>query len=257
MAAIRSAAGALLAFLMLAAGAVAQTAPCQPAPQSAWEVEHERLLHTDWAELGRYHQADAKVMAPAPGERRIVFMGDSITEGWRGTAKPEGPEMGAFFAGRPYLNRGISGQTTPQMLVRFRQDVIALQPKAVVLLAGTNDIAGNTGEVTLETIEDNVSTMAELARAHHIRVVLVSVLPAAEYGWRPGRQPAPKILELNRWLRDYAAANGHLYVDLHTAMSTPEGGMRRELSEDGVHPNHEGYALMERLLRPALERAVR
>ena len=243
--------------LLMSAPMWAQTTPCQPVPQSAWEVEHERLLHNDWAELGRFRLANAKVAAPAPGERRVVFMGDSITEGWRGTVQPQGPEMGAFFAGRPYLNRGISGQTTPQMLVRFRQDVIALQPKAVVLLAGTNDIAGNTGEVTLEAIEGNLATMAELARAHHIRVVLVSVLPAAEYGWRPGRQPAPKIVELNRWLGEYAAANGHLYVDLHMAMSTPEGGMKRELSEDGVHPNHAGYELMERLLRPAVERAVR
>jgi lysophospholipase L1-like esterase len=243
--------------LLMSAPMWAQTAPCQPAPQSAWEVEHERLLHTDWAELGHFRQSNAKLSAPAPGERRVVFMGDSITEGWRATARPVGPEMGAFFAGRPYLNRGISGQTTAQMLVRFRPDVIALQPRAVVLLAGTNDIAGNTGEVTLETIEANLSTMAELARAHHIRVVLVSVLPAAEYGWRPGRQPAPKILALNRWLGEYAAAHGYLYVDLHTAMSTPEGAMRRELSGDGVHPNHVGYALMERLLRPVVERAVR
>jgi lysophospholipase L1-like esterase len=247
----------LMIGLLMSAPLWAQTAPCAPVPQSAWEVEHERLLHSDWAELGRFRQANAKVTAPAPGERRVVFMGDSITEGWRGTIKPEGPEMGAFFAGRPYLNRGISGQTTAQMLVRFRQDVIALQPKVVVLLAGTNDIAGNTGEVTLEAIEGNLSTMAELAEAHHIRVLLVSVLPAAEYGWRPGRQPAPKILALNRWLGEYAAAHGLTYVDLHTAMSTPEGAMRRELSADGVHPNHVGYALMERLLRPALERAVR
>jgi len=243
--------------LLMSAPLFAQSTPCAPAPQSAWEVERERMLHNDWAELGRFRLANAKVMAPAPGERRVVFMGDSITEGWRGTVQPEGPEMGAFFAGRAYLNRGISGQTTAQMLVRFREDVIALQPKAVVLLAGTNDIAGNTGEVTLEAIEGNLATMAELARAHHIRVVLVSVLPAAEYGWRPGRQPAPKILALNRWLKDYADANGYIYVDLHTAMATPEGGMRHELSEDGVHPNHAGYELMERLLRPVVERAAR
>jgi lysophospholipase L1-like esterase len=191
------------------------------------------MLHEDWAELSRYRMANAVLPAPAAGERRVVFMGDSITEGWRNTAKPPAPEMGAFFIGKPYINRGISGQTTPQMLVRFRDDVIALKPAAVVLLAGTNDLAGNTGEMTLAAIEENIATMSELARLHGIRVVLISVLPVAEYGWNPGRQPAPKIVALNARLREYARNN-----------------------EDGVHPNRAGYELMARLLQPAIDEAL-
>jgi len=252
----------LLVFLLGTSLALAQSTPAPKpsappplAPQpSAWEVERERLLLTDWPELARFRAANAALSAPAPGAPRVVLMGDSITEGWRGA--PNGPETGAFFPGKLYVNRGISGQTTPQMLLRFRQDVIALRPAVVVLLAGTNDIAGNTGETTLEAIEDNFATMCELARLHGIRVVLASVLPAADYPWRPGLRPAPKIAALNHWLRAYAAANHHIYLDYFTPMSTPAGALRPELTADGVHPNHAGYELMAPLLQQSIDAAL-
>jgi acyl-CoA thioesterase I len=205
---------------------------------------------TDWPALAKYRQANADLGPPKPGERRVVFMGNSITEGWA-------PHFDSLFPGKPYVGRGISGQTTPQMLVRFRQDVIALQPKVVVILGGTNDIAGNTGPSTLEMIEDNLASMTDLAKANGIRVVLVSVLPAADYPWRRGLDPAPKITVLNAWIKRYAARAGVLYLDLHAPMSDGNGGMRPELSSDGVHPNATGYALMARLTEPAIERASR
>jgi lysophospholipase L1-like esterase len=209
----------------------------------------------DWAQLAYYRQANAVLPAPSAANPRVVLMGDSITEGW-----PEsriGAEMGSLFPGKPYVNRGISGQTTPQMLVRFRQDVIALKPTAVVILAGTNDLAGNTGEETLEEIEGNLASMCELARANAIRVVLVSVLPAADYPWAPGRQPIPKIAALNQWLRDYAAANHHSYLDLFTPMATPAGAMRDGLhTGDGVHPSRAGYELMAPLMQKAIEETL-
>jgi len=176
-------------------------------------------------------------------------MGNSITQGWA-------PLFDSLFPGKPYVGRGISGQTTPQMLVRFRQDVIALKPQVVVILGGTNDIAGNTGPSTLEMIEDNLASMTELARANGIRVVLVSVLPAADYPWKRGIEPAPKIIALNAWLKHYAASAGAVYLDLHSAMDDGRGGMRPELSGDGVHPNAVGYALMAKLTAPAIERAL-
>jgi lysophospholipase L1-like esterase len=157
-----------------------------------------------------------------------------------------------MFPGKPYVGRGIGGQTTPQLLVRFRQDVIALRPKVVVILAGTNDIAGNTGPSTLEMIEDNLASMAELAKANGIRVVLSSVLPAYDYPWRPGLEPAPKIAALNAWMKRYAATHGAVYLDYHSAMADERQGLPRELSEDGVHPNEAGY----RVMAPLAERAI-
>jgi lysophospholipase L1-like esterase len=177
-------------------------------------------------------------------------MGDSITEGWARFFDAE-------FPGKPYINRGISGQTTPQMLVRFRQDVIALQPAAVVILAGTNDIAGNTGPSTLEMIEDNLVSMVELAKANHIRVVLSSVLPVFDYPWKPGLEPAPKIVALNSWLRRYAAAHDVVYLDYHTAMADARSGMRDGISTDGVHPNEAGYRIMAPLVERAIGEALR
>ena len=205
---------------------------------------------TDWAALGRYQSANAALGAPKPGEQRVVFMGNSITQGWA-------PLFDSLFPGKPYVGRGISGQTTPQMLVRFRQDVIALQPKVVVILGGTNDIAGNTGPSTLEMIEDNLASMTELATSNGIRVVLVSVLPAADYPWRPGIEPAPKIVALNAWIRDYATKVGETYLDLHTPMADEHQGMKAGLSSDGVHPNDAGYALMAKLTQPAIDLALR
>ena len=207
-------------------------------------------LRTDWAYLERYRADNAALGLPRPGEQRVVFMGNSITEGW---AK----YFAAMFPGKPYVGRGISGQTTPQMLVRFRQDVIALKPAVVVILGGTNDIAGNTGPSTLEMIESNIMSMVELARANGIRVVLVSVLPAFSYRWKPGMQPAPIIVSLNQWIRSYAAKNKIVYVDLHTPMADERMGMRSEFSGDGVHPNEAGYRVMAPLTEAAIRQALR
>ena len=203
----------------------------------------------DWPGLQRYRQANAQLPAPASGERRVVFMGNSITEGWA-------PLFATQFPGKPYIGRGISGQTTPQMLVRFRQDVIALKPKVVVILAGTNDIAGNTGPSTLEMIEDNLAAMTEMAQANGIRVVLCSVLPVLDYPWKRGLEPAPKIVALNQWMRQFAASRGAVYLDFHSAMSDERQGMRAELASDGVHPNAAGYAIMASLLEPAIRDAL-
>jgi len=217
-----------------------------------------KILH-DWPNLGRYAEANATLAAPAKFELRVVFMGDSITDAWIS------PEFGGFFPGKPYVDRGISGQTTPQMLIRFRPDVIALQPKVVVILAGTNDIAGNTGPMTLEQIEANLVSMAELAKANKIRVVLASVLPISNYGHdRQGNpldmrinRPPEKILELNGWLKRYAEANGHTYLDYFSAMVDPQGLLQQDLSEDGLHPNAKGYAVMSPLAEQAIRVALK
>jgi lysophospholipase L1-like esterase len=177
-------------------------------------------------------------------------MGDSITEGWHF----EGAE--GSFAGKPYINRGISGQTTPQMVLRFRQDVIALQPKVVVILGGINDIAGNTGPMTLEQTEDNLASMSELATANHIRVVLCSVLPAFDFPWHPGMTPAQKVLALNAWIKGYAAEKGHIYVDYHAAMKDERDGLPATLSRDGVHPLPAGYAVMAPLVEAGIQNAL-
>jgi lysophospholipase L1-like esterase len=187
---------------------------------------------------------------PAPGERRVVFMGNSITDSWARYF----PQM---FPGKPYVGRGISAQTTPQMLVRFRQDVVALRPAVVVILAGTNDIAGNTGPSTLEMIEDNLMSMTELARANGIRVVLSSVLPVYDYPWRPGLQPAPKIVALNAWMKAYAARAGVVYLDYFSAMADERQGLKGDLTRDGVHPTEAGYRVMAPLAEKAIAEALR
>src|SRR2546423_5832287 len=205
-------------------------------------------LRTDWPWLARYRAENLAL--PAPTSDRVVFMGNSITQGWA-------PLFPKLFPGKEYIGRGISGQTTPQMLVRFRQDVVALKPKVVVILGGTNDIAGNTGPSTVEMIEDNLASMAEIAKAHGIRVVLSSVLPVYDYPWRPGLQPAPKIVALNAWMKDYAAKNGAIYLDYHSAMRDARDGMRAELASDGVHPNDAGYRVMAPLVEKAIAAALR
>jgi lysophospholipase L1-like esterase len=186
-------------------------------------------------------------------------MGDSITDSW------QQPRFGGFFPGKPYVDRGISGQTTPQMLIRFRPDVIALGPKVVVILAGTNDIAGNTGPMTDEQIEANLASMADLAKANGIRVVFSSILPVSEYHVRPGdtnppqttRRPMARILALNAWMKNHAAANGHVYLDYFAAMIDARGLLRAELSEDDLHPNAAGYAIMAPLAEAAIQAALR
>jgi lysophospholipase L1-like esterase len=204
----------------------------------------------DWPNLAKYREANAQLSPPARGENRVVFYGNSITEGWA-------QYFPTMFPGKPYIGRGISGQTTPQMLVRFRQDVVALKPKVVVILAGTNDIAGNTGPSTLEMIEDNLASMTEIAKANGIRVVLSSVLPVYDYAWRPGLEPAPKIVALNKWMKAYAARMGEVYLDYHSAMADARQGMRADLSNDGVHPTEAGYRVMAPLAEAAIVEALR
>jgi lysophospholipase L1-like esterase len=205
---------------------------------------------TDWPNLARYHDDNAHLAPPAAGENRVVFMGDSITDGW-------GRQYGQFFPGKPYVNRGISGQTTPQMLIRFRPDVIALKPKVVVFLAGTNDIAGNTGPMTLDAIEDNLTSMAELATANNIKVVLSSVMPVCDYiKPQTERRPPEKIIALNAWMKDYAARNGFVYLDYYSAMLDDKEMFRKELTYDGLHPNDAGYEVMAPLAEKAIAAAL-
>jgi lysophospholipase L1-like esterase len=213
----------------------------------------------DWPNLARYREANTSVKPPQKNEKRVVFMGDSITDAWAQ------PQFGGFFPSKPYIDRGISGQTTPQMLIRFRPDVIALQPKVVVILAGTNDLAGNTGPMTLAQIEDNLTSMDQLAHASKVRVVLASVLPVSNYGhdregkpvdMRIKRQPE-KILELDAWIKKYAADHGDVYLDYFAATVDEHGLFKAELSEDGLHPNAKGYAVMSPLAEQAIQQALK
>jgi len=203
----------------------------------------------DWPNLEHFSEDNKKVGMPAPNENRVVFMGNSITIGWL-NKRPE------FFEGKPYINRGISGQTTPQMLLRFRQDVIDLNPKVVVILAGTNDIAGNTGPSTPKMILDNIKSMAELARANGIKVIISSVLPAFDYPWKPGLNPNEKIPALNKLLKEYTEANGHIYLDYYTAMADDKNGLPKKYADDEVHPTAAGYAVMEPLVEAAINKAL-
>lgn len=228
-------------------GAAPAQAKAPPAGYAEYKKAHDEQLLSDFPWLARFKQADAALGPPAPGEDRVVFMGDSITEGWH---------LGDSFPGKPYINRGISGQTSPQMVLRFRQDVIDLKPKVVLILAGTNDVAGNTGPMTPEETEDNLASMADLAAFNHIRVVLCSITPAFDFPWSPGLQPAPKIDALNDWIRNYAAEKGYVYVDYHSAMKDTRDGLPANLSHDGVHPNPAGYAIMAPLAEAGIEKAL-
>ncbi|CAM4381147.1 SGNH/GDSL hydrolase family protein [Zobellia roscoffensis] len=203
----------------------------------------------DWPNLSQFKEDNAKLAKPSTDENRVVFMGNSITIGWL-NSRPE------FFANKPYVNRGISGQTTPQMLVRFRQDVIDLQPKVMVLLAGTNDIAGNTGPSTLEMIMNNIKSMADLAAANDIKVILSSTLPAFNYPWKPGVEPAQKIVDLNKMIKAYAEEKGHIYLDYFSALADERNGLPKKYAKDGVHPTVEGYKVMEPLVEKAIDDAL-
>lgn len=197
----------------------------------------------DWAQFGRYAEANKTVKTPT----RVVFMGNSITDGWWGADS-------LFFKNNRFIGRGIGGQTTAQMLVRFRADVINLQPKAVVILAGTNDIAQNNGYIAPENILGNIISMAELAKANNIDVVLCSILPAYEYGWRKGLEPADKIIALNKMIKAYADQNNLTYVDYHSALKDERNGLPEKYSKDGVHPTMEGYKIMESMILKALKK---
>jgi lysophospholipase L1-like esterase len=213
------------------------------------EMQNIHYLKTDWPDLKRFREENTRVGLPEPGENRVVFMGNSITIGWI-EQRPE------FFKDKPYVNRGISGQTTPQMLVRFRQDVVDLKPSVVVILAGVNDIAGNTGPASLKMIEDNLASMCEIAKANSIKVVLSSVLPAWDFPWNKGSYPAEKIFELNQWIKSYALQNKHTYLDYYSRMVDERKGLREELTYDGVHPDADGYSIMEPLVEKAIREAI-
>ncbi len=200
----------------------------------------------DWAQFGRYAEANKTVKVPS----KVVFMGNSITDGWW-------PNDSTFFINNQYVDRGISGQTTSEMLVRFRADVINLKPKAVVILAGTNDIAQNNGYISLENAFGNIVSMVELAKANNIKPILCSVMPAYEFGWRKGLEPAGKIIKLNAMIKAYADKNKIIYVDYHSALADERGGLPEKYSKDGVHPTLEAYKIMETIVQKAITKVVK
>ncbi len=229
---------------------VPQSAPAKvehPPQYYVWKKAHDAELLVNFGDLDRFRKSDAELPAPKPGENRVVFMGDSITEDWK---------LEKSFAGKPYINRGISGETSPQMLVRFRQDVIDLHPKVVLILAGTNDIMENTGPMTTEESGAMIASMADLAVVNNIQVVLCSVLPSSEFAWSPALKPAPKIVELNAWIKNYAAEKGYIYVDYYSALADEYGGLPDALSNDGVHPSPAGFAIMAPLAEAGIEKAL-
>jgi lysophospholipase L1-like esterase len=254
---------ALLLFICGAWAAIAFGQTPAPTPDPCAEIKaratRAEARLNDWPALARYQDANAKTTSPSKDEARVVFMGDSITDSW------QNPKYGGFFPGKPYIDRGISGQTTPQMLIRFRADVIALQPKVVVILAGTNDLAGNTGPTTLAAIEDNLTSMFDLAHANGIRVVFASVLPISDYDKtkdgepiiRSKGRPPEQIKALNAWMKKYAAMHGGIYLDYFSAMADEKGFLKDELSDDGLHPNQKGYEVMAPLAQQAIAAALR
>jgi lysophospholipase L1-like esterase len=243
----------MLLFLVFAGSSVlvAQKNAAEPTNEQkeAWRKAQEEQLHNDWANLGRFREENKLVTMPAEGEKRVVFMGNSITQEWIRIDSN-------FFSGKPYINRGISGQTTPQMLVRFKPDVINLKPSVVVILAGINDIAGNTGPSTLEMIEDNLSSMSEIAKANGVVVVLSSVLPAFDFPWHHGLKPAEKVVQLNEWIKNYAMTHNCIYLDYFTPMSDEKHALKAEYTLDGVHPNLDGYKIMDPLAVEAVNKAL-
>jgi len=246
-------------FVALAVSALAQ----QPAPAAPpaipttgfpgldqYRASRIAVFTDDFGQLARYREANAALKSPK-GQDRVVFFGDSITDIWH---------LDEYFPGKPYINRGIGGQTTPQMLVRFRQDVINLRPKVVIILAGTNDIAGNTGPISIEDIEGNITSMAELARAHDIALVLSSVTPVNNYTPASQRffadRPPSEILRLNEWMKAYCASTNCYYLDYFNSMVDGSGLMKRELTADGLHPNDAGYKIMAPLAEKAIAQAI-
>jgi len=245
-------------IFVLSLSVIAQQAaqPVSPPSTGFPGLDHYRasriaIYTDDYGQLARYRDANAALKPPAPGENRVIFFGDSITDLWK---------LEDSFPGKTYINRGIGGQTTSQMLVRFRQDVIDLQPKVVVILAGTNDIAGNTGPISNADIEANYASLAELGRAHNVRVIFSSILPVHNYTPQSqelfAQRSPERILALNRWLKDYCAANDLFYLDYFTAMVDDKGLLKRDLADDGLHPNKAGFAVMAPLAEKAIETSI-
>jgi lysophospholipase L1-like esterase len=246
-----------LPVFVLALCAIAQqSAPSIPTTGFAgldqYRASRIAVFTDDYGQLARYREANAKLGPLVAGENRVVFFGDSITDIWK---------LENYFPGKPYVNRGIGGQTTPQMLVRFRQDVIDLHPRVVVILAGTNDIAGNTGPMRTEDIEANYASFAELALAHGIRVVYSSVLPVHNYTERSkdffAQRPMSRVLELNKWLKDYCEKNNIVYLDYFSALVDDKGLLKKDLADDGLHPNDAGYKIMAPLAESAIQKAMK
>jgi len=257
---------AIVAFLLSSLPAIAQQPAQQPASQPVtatvpstgfagldhYRASRSNVFFNDFGELARYRAANEALNPPAPGENRVVFFGDSITDIWH---------LDESFPGKPYVNRGIGGQTTSQMLVRFRQDVINLELKVVVILAGTNDIAGNSGPISNKDIEANLMDFAELAKLHNIRVVFASLLPVNNYTERSkdffAQRPMDRILDLNNWLKDYSAKNDLIHLNYFSAVVDENGMLKRDLSDDGLHPNKSGFAVMAPLAEQAIEKALK
>jgi lysophospholipase L1-like esterase len=258
--------GKLIAVFFFSASTILSTPAEQPAAQlvptpgipstgfaglDQYRASRIAMFTDDYGQLARYREANEKLGAPRAGENRVVFFGDSITDNWH---------LDQYFPGKPYINRGIGGQTTPQMLVRFRQDVIDLDPKVVVILAGTNDIAGNTGPIGNEDIEANFASLAELARVHGIKVVFSSILPVHNYTEKSkdffAQRPMARILELNTWLKDYCRKNDFVYLNYFPALVDDKGLMKKDLADDGLHPNTAGYKIMAPLAEAAIAEAL-
>ncbi len=237
-------------FVPLAALAQPPAAPTVLPPA----LRQAAALINDFGNTRRYAAENAAVRPPAPGEQRVVLMGDSITDNLHNAQR-----FGPFFPGKPYLNRGISGQVTGQMLLRFYPDVIALKPKAVIIFGGTNDIGGNVGPISLETIENNLAAMSDMARANNIKVILAAVTPVCDIPGKPpmtpGRPPE-SIVALNRWIKDYAASHNLVFLDYYSATVDAKGFLRAELTEDGLHPTSKGYEIMNPLAEKAIAQAL-
>lgn len=249
----------ILSVLLFAICAAAQPSPQQVTLPSTgypgldkYRASKIATYVNDYGQLVRYRDADAPLQPPAANENRVIFFGDSITDIWK---------LDDWFPGKHYINRGIGGQTTSQMLVRFRQDVIDLQPKVLVILAGTNDIAGNTGPISNEDIEANLASMAELAKVHGIRIIFSSILPVNNYTPKSqeffASRPPERILALNSWLKDYCAKNDLVYLDYFSAMVDDKGLLKRDLADDGLHPNQAGFAIMAPMAAKAIEKAFK
>jgi len=256
----RNIARSLSAFILFSLTALAQQPAAPPSIPSTgfagldqYRASRIAVFTDDYGQLARYREANAALKRPAPGENRVVFFGDSITDIWH---------LDEYFPGKPYVNRGIGGQTTPQMLVRFRQDVINLQPKLVIILGGTNDIAGNTGPMQLADIEADFASLAQLARANDIKVIYSSILPVHNYTEKSkdffAQRSPDKILMLNNWLRSYCAtaSSGCAYLDYFGAMVDDKGFMKKDLADDGLHPNAAGFKIMTPLAEAAIEKAL-